>query len=370
MSPFRSLQLGLQRMDISNKIAVVASFPQIVGTIVFLENGYGLPGLMVNSAVVLFISSSIDLVAAFRILPDLKFNPKLFRKETFKRLFEFGYKIQIVKLGSLAGPQTDKLLISYFLSLGLVAFYQLSSTIIEQVKGFILLITSALLPAVSELDACNRSDRIRLLYLKSLKYTIFVALPLSFFIFINARLIIISWINQDLEKATIALQILMLAFFINILTGPGSVISAGIGKPEYQMRVAIIVFFLNLPLSIFFIFIYGFVGVLIGTAISYASSGLYFIHLINRELNVSFRDFASHTRAPFLACLASLGANGILIHLLAPYSPFKGRLINIGILSLYGLVFGSIFLAVLILNKYFDKEELSLLRRILRLKPF
>ncbi len=363
LSAFGAIQGGLQRMDITNKIAIALSIPMIIGTIFFLERGYGLPGLMVNNAIILVITSIINIIIAFKILPQLKFNPLLFSKEMFKKLFGFGYKLQVVKLGSLAGPQTDKLLITYFLSLGLVTFYQLGSAIVEKAKGLILLITSALLPAVSELNANREISKIKLLYLKSIKYVMLIALPLSFFLVINARLIILTWMNQDFEKAALSLQILTIAFFINILTGPGAVIAAGIGKPEYQMRVAIMVFLLNLPLSIILIVVYGFVGVLIGTALSYTISGIYFINLINKELKTSFCESFKHIVLPFLACLMAGFFNCMLIHFIIPFGIFHGRLLNFSILCLTASIFGIIFITVLLLNKYFDEEDLFLLKK-------
>jgi len=356
-------------MDISNKVAIAISIPNIAGTIFFLEKGYGLPGLMVNNAIIFILTSIINIIIAFKILPELKFNPFLFSKKMFKKLFKFGYKLQVVKLGGLAGPQIDKLLITYFLSLGLVTFYQLGSTIVERVKEISLMVISALLPAVSELDTSRETAKIKLLYRKSIKYVTLIALPLSFFLIINAQLIILTWMNQNFEKAVLSLQILTIAFFINILTGPGAVISAGIGKPEYQMRVAIMVFFLNLLLSIIFIVKFGFVGVLIGTALTYVISGIYFINLINKELKTSFCESFKHIVLPFLACLIAGFFNYILIHFIIPFGISHGRLHNFNVLFLTTSIFGIIFITVLLLSKYFDEEDLFLLKKTFLTKP-
>ncbi len=364
LSPFGAIQGGLQRMDIANKVGIAISIPMIIGTIFFLESGYGLPGLMVNNAIILVMSIIINVIIAFKILPELRFNPLLFSKEMFRKLFGFGYKLQVVKLGSLAGSQTDKLLITYFLSLGLVTFYQLGSTIVEKVKELSLSIISAFLPAVSELEAKKEIEKIKTLYLKSIRYIILISLPLSFFLIINARLIILTWMNQNFEKAVLSLQILTIAFFINILTGPGAVIAAGIGKPEYQMRVAIMVFLLNLPLSIIFIVKFGFVGVLIGTALTYVISGIYFINLINRELKTSFCESFKHIVLPFLACLVAGFFNHIANRFISLSGIFHERLINFGVLLFVGFIFATIFIAILLQRKFINVEDISLLKRI------
>lgn len=118
LSPFGAIQGGLQRMDITNKVAIVISIPSIAGTIFFLEKGYGLPGLMVNDAIILVISSVVNLIIAFRILPKLRFKPFSLSWEIFKKLSSFGYKPQVSRLAQLISFQTDKLLITYFLNIG------------------------------------------------------------------------------------------------------------------------------------------------------------------------------------------------------------------------------------------------------------
>ncbi len=364
LSAFVVIQPGLQRMDITNKVAIVLSIPTIAGTFFFLEKGYGLPGLMINNIIMFVISGVINIVISFKILPELRFNPFLQNKKMFKKLFTFGYKLQIVKMSSFAGSQTDKLLITYFLSLGSVTFYYLGNTIVEKAKDVSLLITSALLPAISELDAGRKMDKIALLYFRSIKYVTLIALPLIFFLFTDARLIILTWMNQDFEKAVLALQILSVGIFTNILTGPAAVTVQGIGKPEYNMRVSLLHLFLNLFLSITLIIKFGFVGVLIGTSLSCFLTGGYFIFLVNRLLKISSVEFCKIILQPLLACLLA----AFFIHLLnIPFAPSGlavDRLANLGILVRNGLAFGVIIIAILWVTRYFNEEDVSLAKSL------
>ena len=45
---FEAVMAGLQRMDVTNAIAIATSIPNAVGTVAFLQLGYGLRGLAVN----------------------------------------------------------------------------------------------------------------------------------------------------------------------------------------------------------------------------------------------------------------------------------------------------------------------------------
>ncbi len=363
LSVFGAVQTGLQRMDITNKIAIAISIPNIIGTIFFLERGYGLPGLMINNAIILAISSIINIIIAFRILPELRFNPLLVKKSMLKKLFRFGYKLQIVKLSSLAGPQTDKLLITHFLSLSLVGFYQLGNLFVEKAKGLSLLIVSALLPAVSELDAEDGIIKIKSLYIKAFKYVLSVTLPLSFFMASNARLIILTWMKQDFEKAVLALQILTVGFLVNTLTGPGAMVVQGMGKPEYHMKLSLKHLILNLTLSIILIIKFGFVGVLIGTCLSYFLTGSYFIYLVNKLLGISPIELGKTLFRPLLAILPAILFSYYFRFLFAPSGFGSSRSLNLGILLCTGLVLEIVFLLILLRTKYFDKEDLFLAKR-------
>jgi len=368
LSPFMAVQAGLQRMDVSNKVAVAVSIPMIIGTVFFLEAGYGLPGLMVNNAIILVITGITNIIIAFRILPQLKFNLFAFNRKMFKKLFGFGYKLQVVKLSSLAGPQTDKLLISYFLNLGLVTFYQLGNLIVEKVKDLSLLIISALLPAISELKAKDEMVKIKSLYIKAVKYVLFFIMPLTVFLVINARLTILTWMNQDFKKAVLTLQILILGFFVNTLTGPGAIIVQGIGKPEYHMRLSLAHLVLNLFLSIVLIVKFGFIGVLIGTSLSYFLTGAYFIYSVNKLLKVSFNELGKIVFQLLFACLPAAFFSYYLKFLLIPSGIGLTRLYNFSILLYTSLIFGVVFLTTLLLIKYFDQEDLSLIKKTFLLR--
>ncbi len=164
LSPFKAIYNGLQRLDISNKVDVAMTIPLIIGAIYFLKNGYGLPGLMVNSLIILCIRIIIIFIIGYKLFPGLRVNPLLFNKVVFKKLFNFGYKLQISRLANLVSFQTDKLLITYFLGIGGVVFYQLGSTIVMYIRQAILLFIPALIPAVSEIEAKKNNLYLRKLY--------------------------------------------------------------------------------------------------------------------------------------------------------------------------------------------------------------
>jgi len=361
LSPFRAIQGGLQRMDISNKVSIAVSIPMVIGTIFFLEAGYGLPGLMVNNAIILVISSIISIVIAFKILPELRFNPFLFSKEMFKKLLRFGYKVQINKFENIFTFQTDKLIISHFLNIGLVSFYQLGGMIINKARGLPLLLISAVMPAASEIDAKTDKKKLYELYIRGTKYLTIVGIPLLTFVFFTASLIMLTWMGEIYEKSVLVIRILAPCYLINFLTGVGTSIALGIGKPDFQMKAGAFQLILNIILSIILVIKIGFIGVVIATLISLSLGSIWFMKMFHKYLKYPLFKFIRKT---FITPLTvSLFAGGIIFGLnryIGLINLASNRLINFCILVLQALVFVIIYILIMIKTNYVDQYDKKL----------
>jgi len=302
----------------------------VMGTIFFLEKGYGLPGLMVNNAIIFVISSIINIVIAFKILPKLKFNPFLFTREMFKKLFAFGYKLQISRFAQLVSFQTDKLLITYFLGIGLVAFYQLGSRITSMMREFPLLLVSALVPATSEIETRKGKDSLNELYLRGSKYLIFVSTPLLFFLITDAHLIMLTWMGDGYKKAALVIQILAMGYYANLVSGVASSIAVGVAKTEFEMKYGIFMAILNLFLSIILIIKMGFIGAVVGTAVSLSLASFFFMKMFHKYLGTPLSDFIHLLYKPVIACIIPTPIILLLNYVFWPTIHHSGRLANLG----------------------------------------
>ncbi|MBI5779286.1 MAG: oligosaccharide flippase family protein [Planctomycetes bacterium] len=370
-SSFGAIQGGLQRMDISNKVAIAISVPQVIGTIIFLKLGYGLPGLMVNNALILIISSIVNIVIAFKILPELRLNPFLLTKEMFKKLFGFGYKLQIAKISSITSVQIDKLLITYFLSIGLVAYFQLGSTIVEKAKSLVLLFLTALIPAFSEIDARGEREKLIEGYTRGTKYLGLIAIPLFTFIIISAHHIMMAWMGPGYEKSTGIIQVLCVGWLFAVLSGMRAVIVQAIAKPEFEMKAGLLVAILNIPLSIIFIVQFGFMGVAIGTSLSLFIAAIYIFIKFQQLLHLPVWHFIKITILKTTIICICIG-----LPLWRLTSIFQGvlfehtRIASLIILVINALMFFAVYLTVLSYLKPLDNIDMTLLKdKLSFLKP-
>jgi O-antigen/teichoic acid export membrane protein len=291
LGPLSSIQSGLQRMDISNKVAIGMSCLNVAGVVFFLKSGFGLNGLIMNSIILFGIVAVINITIALRLVPSIRLGIGFFDWPMMNALFNFGYRVQITKISGVITAQTDKILIVYFLSLGLVSFYQLGSGIVGSVIGISSVLIAALIPAFTEIE--SKGERIKLIeaYLMTTKYLAFLMVPAFIFLFISAFHIMSVWMGEGYDRAAFVVQILALSSMINVIAQVASSTCLAIDKPQLMARGSVIVIVLNIILSLLFIKLMGFYGVAWGTMIASNAGTLYFLVTLHKALGIPVRKF-------------------------------------------------------------------------------
>ncbi|OGR80211.1 MAG: hypothetical protein A2X32_06100 [Elusimicrobia bacterium GWC2_64_44] len=360
LSVFGAIPQGLQRMDVSNKIAVGVSLPMVLGTVFFLEKGYGLRGLMLNNAVVLALAGAANIFAAFRVLPGLRVGLSRFSGEMFARLFSFGFKMQFSKIAEVLVFQTDRLLIAYFIDVISVGLYQLGSSIAQQVRQLPLLLVSAVLPAASDLDAKNDQDRLRELYLRGSKYLALASFPVFFFVIAAAGRLMAVWVGPGYERSAWVLQILAVGYLANLLAGVGTSVAAAIGRPEFQMGAAIISAVSNIALTLALVKPAGFFGVAAASAVSLILGPLYFFVKLHAKLRL---DSGKIAREALLVPLYASALPAALLYSVNRWiEPSQGRAGGGALLLAEGLAFLLVYAAIVLRRNCLDSYDLNLAR--------
>lgn len=357
-SVFQAVLNGLQRMDVTNLIAIATSVPSIIGTVAFLELGYDLRGLVINRAIVLLLATTLLAVYTYKLLPQFRLSPRSLSLTSLRELLGYGVKVQITSLGALVNLQTNKILVGHFLGLGLVTFYELGFKVAYTLISLPMLLLSAVIPAASELGAKRDKGRLRELYRRGSKYLVLVAAPLAFFTISSARSIMLAWMGAGYERSVLVIQLLTLGFFINLLTGVGTTMARGIGKPGYETKYTLLTMALSLSLGLALIVQMGFTGALIAALIASLVGSIYFMGLFHRYLREPLLEFAKETYLkPIIACLlASLCIYGVRLlysHFFLP----PNRWVRLILLGMEAFLFLAIYLAMVLRSRYLDAYD-------------
>ncbi|MBU4221448.1 MAG: oligosaccharide flippase family protein [Euryarchaeota archaeon] len=360
MSVFNSVIIGIQKMDISNKIRIIVTTIEGIGMILFLIGGFGLTGLIINAGIVAVITSLSCVIASKKALPQIAIGSGFIDTRILKELVTFGTKVHFSRIGDMMHFQTDKIFISYFLQISFVAFYDVAATVAFSMRMVPIAIVSAILPAASEIKATGDETSLRELYMRSSKYISLVSIPLLFFVFFLSPDIIKVWLGEGYELSVITLQVLLLGYLSNILTFSGTQVATGLGKPEYVMKSSIIATVLNPVMSILLIAKIGYIGAALGTSMAMAVAAGYFILTVHRTLDIAnFVFFKTVLFSP-------LGACSLALLILYPVVIFiKTSLIS---LIFEAFLFFALYSLIIFKMKFLDTYDVKLIKEYLPIK--
>jgi len=370
---YRSVLLGLQRMDMTNLIDIVFTIPNVLGTVYFLSNGWGIKGLIINGMIIAVLTVSGHIFCSYRILPGLRLRPFMFGKEIFKEAFFYGVKVQVARFAEIINAQIDKLLLGLILaqnSKTMVGFYELGAKPARIIRDLPSQLLPAILPAASQLDALEDKAALSKLYHRGSKYLAIITLPLAFFTIMNADMLINFWLGPGYPKVILALQVLSIGYTTTLLVGMGRLIARGIGVPHFEMHSSILITVLNVLLSAFLIYTIGFEGALLGTALSAIIGSIYFIIMFHKHLETSFWDdiFFDVYPIPAVACILALAGDHLLITTLNLAAAPVDRLSLFITLGGRAFIFFFIYGTILMITRYIDSYDKDVIRKVLR--PF
>jgi O-antigen/teichoic acid export membrane protein len=357
---FKSTLYGLQRMDITNVVFVIVSIPGTIGLVLFLSHGYGLKGYVYNSILVALVTVVSYAICAYRILPQMSIHPKFISSKMFKKLWNFGFKVQIAGFSEFINRQLDKVLLGYFLNVRMVAFYELGSKMAITVGSLPSVLLQAIEPASSELDAAKDTKGLNNLYTRGTKYIVFLTLPLSLFVITNASPIMHFWMGESgYQKSALAIQILTIGYSFFLVNSIGRLMARGMGVPQFEMVSALIILGLNISLSVILIILFGFIGALIGTCMSAIIGSLFFMIRFHKHIKRTIISFMKDVYfKPFFACILAILAS-LLINLLFYFLDFSpsGRFGYFVYLGLKGFVFSGMYLLCIYITRHLDEYD-------------
>lgn len=362
---FQSVLYGAQRMGMVNGIIMAGSVLQTLGIVIVLLAGFSLKGLIVNHVFCNLVLAISMIIGARKAIPTLFIKPRHITRAAFRNLFSYGAKMQVGTATSFLTEHVNKVFVVTFAGLAAVAFFDVAMKVINVVRLFPTLLLSALLPSVSEFHALGQYERLRALYIRGTKYLAAVSIPIVAVAMLAAFPAITLLFGKDFSPAASAVQILAIAYGVNLFTGMGTTFVRGIGKPELEMYYALIIAALNIILVYALGLRFGYWGVLVGMAAAITIGSLFFIVFFQRASKKIFaRPHEKLAQSLIIvigpALLAFVG-NYVLTGQHAQ-RPQQGYLLQ----GLVIAVFLLLYAVVLYKSKFFDAYDRDFLRSMLQ----
>jgi len=361
VNTFAALLRGLQRYDQITKAMVYVSVPNVLGTYVVLELGYGITGLLWVITGVYVLQILLLLFYAKQLMPTFAFGISLLSWSQIKKMLPFGLRIQVSKFAELASYQADKILLALLLPIQFVTMYDLGSRIASLMRDLPYALTSAVFPAASELHEQENFKKLWQMYDRGSKYLLVVTLPMLFGLWLTAHLIIGMWLGHVSEQVYQSVLVLSFAYWVVISLAMSFSVGTGMGWSKPIMHSALLQAVLNIGLSYYLITALGFVGALYGTAIaiSIANGILYFrfCREFERSLWLEAKRLWLVLRANVLAVIFC----GAVVFFANQWLVWGDRFQSLMIFIAAVLVYGITYAWALRKSEVFDGEDLRLL---------
>ena len=280
---FASVTTGLQRLDLTNLMSASNVFLSALFGAVLLLHGEGLRGLVYG-----YIGSSILTIAVYllmvrKLLPAVGLNPLRFDKTEARKMFGYSLRLYITQAAVAVHNQIEKVFLAALVGVAPVGWYDIASDIALKVRSSIGFVLSPVLPAASELNAIGDQARIRELHFRTHKYLALCGVPAVCFVVSIAHRFVELWIGPQMDLVAVPLSVLLVVNFVNLATGPGFLILAGMGDMRPGIQSAILGVAINVVLSLALIYKFGFAGAVLGTSVSLIIASIYFMVLFQRR---------------------------------------------------------------------------------------
>ncbi len=314
---------GLQRMDVSNGILVLASIPQLAVLLWGLAAGHGLYSVAWSAAAHAVVSAMLVWLSLRRLASQLQW-PTFFAPGSGARWFGFGTAMQVTNFIVFAQHQADKVVLTALAGVAAVTRFELGYRIANGIQSLPTLALAPLIPAFAEAHAQGDRGRFRDLWHRSTELLAVVALGLGSIAAVTAPLVMTAWVGPAYPDAGALAQWMIGGFSILLLAGASTAAARGGGRADLEIVPGIIGLAIHVLASFLLVRQTGLVGCGPGFFLGLVTWGILIQVRFASWSGIGLRPFWSAIRSSAGAALASIVAGGVVGRALAVES-WPGR---------------------------------------------
>ena len=343
-SVFNSPMLARLRMDLNAASAATPKVLLAAITPIILYLGGGLVGAVTWGLIVSTATVVLVFFLSARLLSRLRL--PTFNRALLSPLFKFGGGWFMAMCATILLSNTEKILLSSFVSVKALAYYSVAFTVANMAVVFSWAMVQSLIPAFSQLLASEKRDAFNYLFSKSLRLSFIWLLPSLTILFVIAKPFFSIWAGEEFgRESTLPFYILLAGLFFNILAYvPYSAIVAA-GHSGFLAKVYWLELVPYLVSGFLLINYFGIVGASIAWSVRVILDAVLLTWLARKYFGVSPAD---NTHFGGLAAAAVFLVPPLIVSVLFP---------NFLVLNGLFIVFAVFFYSVAIWKKYILDEE-------------
>jgi O-antigen/teichoic acid export membrane protein len=360
-SVFPRALAGSHKIAETQGIWVISYVSEMVLIFYLVGTGHGLIGLAEAFVVREVLSIGLNGLLAFRMLPWLRISPRRISFDSLRTLAGFGSVVQLSSFFCIALNTIERVIAAPLIGLSAVGILDLSDKWPTMSSMIADAFAASFLPAASYLKGGRTEKRtgdatVVQLYLRGGRYMNLASSSICALLATISGPLLMAWLGGAFPASAYLMTIFAVQQNIHHMTGPGTSILKGIGRPRdewYYLIPNILMALVAIPLSRLVLGHWSAAGLGSAVVIATVSSALFFVVHANRILGVSWRRYLKIVVAPGLVPYLI----GILVGIpVWKFTQQGSRWHALVIVAAGGLVY-ALTLALAIDRAVFDAEE-------------
>jgi O-antigen/teichoic acid export membrane protein len=281
-SVYGGVMAGFQRYDANNVVAVATSLLAALVNVAVLLAGADLLVLVASTTGVRVLAFLLYRRNAYRVFPELRIAPSLFRTARLREVTGFSIYSAIIDWANKLNYQLDELVIGIFMGSAAVAVWAVAERIISGTQRLTNQLNGVLFPVVVDSDASARQQVLQQVLLQGTRLSLAMVLPIAATLILLAEPLLRGWLGDGATPAMLGavpvVQILAVAVGIRVGNATATTVLKGAGRHRMLAFVNLGTGLVNMALSVALIRPFGLTGVAWGTLIPIALSSFFILY--------------------------------------------------------------------------------------------
>jgi len=249
----RGILEAKQRFDLVSIVRSAMGVFSFAGPVMVLPFSHSLSAVIAVLVVGRIVACMVYMVLCFRVIPALGYGIK-YQRQLINPLISFGGWMTVSNIVSPIMVNLGRFLIGALISVAAVAYYATPFDVVTKILIIPGAFVAVLFPAFS--SAFHQDPyRTAELFFRSIKYTFLLLFPITVFIVIFAKELLLIWLGIEFaENSYVVMQILVVGVLMNGIANVPFALIQGAGRPDITGKLHL------LELPIYLVTIWWLVG--------------------------------------------------------------------------------------------------------------
>jgi O-antigen/teichoic acid export membrane protein len=203
LGAYNGVLTGCHRWELQTMRNSLWQFIAVAGMLIALWLGGGLVMLAAITAICQILGQLTMVGLAYKACPGLKIKRSYVHWGTIKELYIYSGKALLPTFSEMLLNQTTSVLIVGGLGPAALAVFTRPRALLRQLDSLERKMAMILIPTTSSLEVCGHLDEIKNLLVKSVRYSIYLVLPMVMILFIFGDKVMLLWMGPGYANWTL-----------------------------------------------------------------------------------------------------------------------------------------------------------------------